>query len=147
MKENQLNGLLSQTKSVCSDSILSQIKVEMMFKIYETCIIPCLLYGSETWTLNSTEKQYLSKIQGNILRKILKIPESTPLLALFMDTGIYPIMNGVEKRQLVYLWKLVYQQDDSLSSNIFNCLTKYKSHENNWMKNINELLSKYGLID
>ena len=145
VKENQINAMLSQTFSVCSDSVLNQIKTELLFKVYETCMVPCLIYGCETWTLNKQEEQYMLKIQRNILRKILKVPESSPSSAVYLDTGIFPISFQVERRQLAYFWKLANSSDGSLCSDIFMCQMKYKSHKQNWANYISSLLLKYKL--
>ena len=42
--------------------------------IYETCVLPILLYGCETWLLDSSSLQALEKFQCEIGRRILKLP-------------------------------------------------------------------------
>ena len=41
--------------------------------VYKQCLLPILLYGSETWTLYSQEVKQLRTIQQRHLRSILKI--------------------------------------------------------------------------
>ena len=43
--------------------------------IYETCVLPILLYGCETWLLDSSCLQALEKFQCEIGRRILKLPK------------------------------------------------------------------------
>ncbi len=40
--------------------------------IYESCVIPILLYGSDTWLLDSTTIHQLDRFQNEIGRRILK---------------------------------------------------------------------------
>ena len=48
--------------------------------IFETCIIPVLLYGSETWLLDSTSLNTLESFQHEIGCRMLHVPSSTPNL-------------------------------------------------------------------
>ena len=86
-------------------------------------------------------------MQTCILRKILKLPISTATSALFLDTGIVPVLCLIERRQLSYLWRLDNLSDEILSCSVFNCQQKYRSFENNWFSHINELCSKFNLND
>ena len=54
--------------------------------IIESCILPVLLYGSETWVLNSSLLNLLESFQAELGRRILKLPKfasnTVPLLVL-----------------------------------------------------------------
>ena len=54
--------------------------------LIECCIIPVLMYGSESWVLNSTLLSKLESFQAELGKRILKLPNYTsntiPLLAL-----------------------------------------------------------------
>ena len=54
--------------------------------LIECCIIPVLMYGSESWILNSTLLVKLELFQVELDKRILKLPKYTsntiPLLAL-----------------------------------------------------------------
>ena len=49
--------------------------------IYETCVIPVLLYGCENWILTDANIVALESFQGEIGRRILKLSKSHSLLA------------------------------------------------------------------
>ena len=49
------------------------LTVETKLKVYNQCIIPLMLYGSETWTLYHHHIKLLRTIQQRHLRSILKI--------------------------------------------------------------------------
>ena len=42
-------------------------------KVYNQCLMPLLMYGSETWTLNYRQVRQLRTVQQRHLRRILKI--------------------------------------------------------------------------
>ncbi len=45
--------------------------------IYESCVIPLLLYGSDTWLLDSTTIHLLDRFQNEIGRRIVKLQKNT----------------------------------------------------------------------
>ena len=54
--------------------------------IVEHCVFPCLLFGAETWILNSTLLQKLESFQAELAKRILRLPtrtsNNTSLMAL-----------------------------------------------------------------
>ena len=42
--------------------------------IYDTCVLPILLYGCETWLLNTSSLSQLERFQAELGRRILKLP-------------------------------------------------------------------------
>ena len=49
--------------------------------IFDTCVIPVLLFGSENWILTDSQLDHLEAFQGEIGRRILKISKSHSTLA------------------------------------------------------------------
>ena len=45
--------------------------------IIEHCVLPCLLFGAETWILNSTLLQKLESFQAELAKRILRLPKCT----------------------------------------------------------------------
>ena len=41
-------------------------------KVYNQCLMPLLMYGNETWTLNNQQVRQLRTVQQRHLRRILK---------------------------------------------------------------------------
>ena len=84
-KEIQINGIIQSCVFASSNEVLAQIKMETLLKLYYSCVIPALLYGCETWILDSPEIKHLNRIQVNTLRKILKLLtyKNKPILTMF----------------------------------------------------------------
>ena len=56
-------------------------KVRVKLKLFETCLMPALLYGMEAWKkLSKAEIQNLEKIQGKALKRIFGLPITTPYI-------------------------------------------------------------------
>ena len=86
-------------------------------------MIPALLYGCETWILNSTEIKPLIRIQINTLRKILKLSTSTPVPTVCSEIGEIPVEFRFHEGHLLYFWKLVNKKDQA------NDVYRIQSHE------------------
>ena len=81
-----------------------------MLKLFETCLMPALLYGMEAWKKSSkAEIQHLEKIQGKTLKRIFNLPIATPHIGLIIETGVW----SAEQR-MNYSLLMLYQ-------NIINC--------------------------
>ena len=81
--------------------------MQTLLNLYKSCIIPALIYGYETWIPTTEDISKLIQMQLSAIRRILKIPTSTPLVSIYMETGELPIILECGKRQLTYLWVLL----------------------------------------
>ena len=87
--------------------------MESLFKLYQTVIVPAIIYSCERWIKCETNNSKLNKTQISVLRRILKLPKSTPLVSIYNETEISPLNLEYEKRQLMYLWTLLNKNDQS----------------------------------
>ena len=87
--------------------------MESLFKLYHVVIVPVIVYSSETWIKYETENSKLNQIQISVLRRILKLPISTSLVSIYIETGILLLNLECEKLQLMYLWPLLNKKDHS----------------------------------
>ena len=54
-----------------------RIILERNRSLVECCILPVLMYGSESWMLNSTLLSTLESFQAELGKRILKLPKFT----------------------------------------------------------------------
>ena len=90
--------------------------------IFETCIIPILLYGSETWLLDSSCIRALEKFQCEIGRRILKLSKFHANDVIRIALHWPSVATRVLLRKLSFLSKLLTNSNDILSSRIFTTL-------------------------
>ena len=90
--------------------------------ICETCVLPILLYGCETWLFDSSCLAFLDSFQCEIGCRILRLPKhhsgNAVCIALhwpYMSTRIF-------LRKVAFLSKLLRQNKDSLCCRIFTSL-------------------------
>ena len=100
-KKTNIQSILHVCIYTTKNEILSQIKTRTLIKLYQTTILPALLYECETWYINRKDIKELTDIQFTIIRTILKITISTLKPTLIGEIGEFPI--NIEKRKLMYL--------------------------------------------
>ena len=63
-------------------------EIRVQLKLYETCLIPALLYKLEVWgKIDKDEMNEIEKIQGRVLKRIFNVPILTLYLGLIMEKG------------------------------------------------------------
>ena len=118
--------------------------MQALLNLYKSCIIPALIYDCETWIPTTEDISKLTQIQLSVIRSILKIATSTPLVSIYMETGELPIILECEKRQLKYLW--VPLNSENQIKNILDIqLKEYKSNTGSLANNLLHLLQKHDI--
>ena len=118
--------------------------MESLFKLYYAVIVPVIVYSCETWIKCETDNIKLNQIQISVLRRILKLGISTPLVSIYIDTGILPLNLEYEKRQLVYLWTLLNKKDQSNDIAKMQ-LNEFSQNNNNLLNHITGLIKKLNI--
>ena len=61
----------------------------------------------------------LKHVEKNLLRRILGAPKSTPIPALYLETGTVPVQYIIKGKCLLYLHYLLNEPENSLLSKMF----------------------------
>ena len=90
--------------------------------IFEICVIPTLLYGCETWILDSGCLKALESFQCEIGRRILRLPKFYSNNAIRIGLHWPTVSTRILLRKLSFLAKLLCSKNDSISTRVFNSL-------------------------
>ena len=77
---------------------------KVSLKIYQSYIIPRLLYSMEVLNLNKTETKMLTDFHVNLLRRIQALPARTALPAVYLLLGALPLEAELHKKHLSLLY-------------------------------------------
>ena len=96
------------------------------FKLFEATVIPSLLHNAESWiSLNDNHIEELQKFQDKFIRKVLRLPDSTPKAILNWDVGLLPMKYRIAQKKLLFFNKLKLKNNDNLCKRVvFNELEK-----------------------
>ena len=135
--------MLNLSMAVSGQAPLNLVKLNILLQYHQRCIVPALLYGCQSWTQSNF--QQVEDIQYSCLRQYLKVPKTTPKLALLADTGSFHLMALVEKHQLMYLWNILHSEN-TLPHWVFNTqLTHFRENPTNWATHIKNVLNKHDI--
>ena len=100
-KECQVESIIQSCIFVSLDIVIANIQLESLFKLYHTVVVPAVVYSCETWIKCETGDSQLSQMQISVLRRILKLPISIPLVSIYIEIGMLLLNLECKKRQLV----------------------------------------------
>ena len=90
--------------------------------MYEVCIVPVCLYGSENWLLTDRLLDSLESFQSEVGEGILNLPKhhsnQCPLIALKWPSMRLRIL----KRKMIFLLRLMKLENSSISAKVFRSL-------------------------
>ena len=87
--------------------------------IFETCVIPVLLYGCDTWLLDSSTISLLEQFQYEIGRRILKVQKNTSGKVVRLCLNLPSMACRILIRKLTFLGKLLRADNSTISSTLF----------------------------
>ena len=79
--------------------------------IVETCILPILLYGVENWVLSPESVQMLESFQGEIAKRILRLPKWYSNTAAIIALGWNTLHSVCTIRKLKFLHRVMSNQE------------------------------------
>ncbi len=122
---------------LAGDTNFKNIEMETIWKLVETCILPIILYASETWNNTKEQTKELNQILDNIIKRILQTPTTTPRETLYMETGMLDIEHLAKQKQIMMKQRL-HQTASEMVKNVLKSNIK-----GNWkdrtLKTIKEL--------
>ena len=105
-------------------------EVRVKLKLFETCLMPALLYGMEAWKkLSKAEIQNVEKIQGKALKRIFSLPITTPYIGLIIETGVWPAEQRINYSSLMLYHNIINSSKDRLVKQIIQ-EKRAQNHQN-----------------
>ena len=126
--------------AVAEDREFKGIRMQCIWKLIETCIIPIITYACETWEPNKQEMKKLNQTLDKILRRVLMTPDATPRQALYIETGLLDIETIIDKKRLCMMARLKHNRSEMMNSVLNNPECK-------WMKKTKETMEKYNIFE
>ena len=134
---NTANEIIAQ----CKNDDMKGVAIDVGLKLMHSVLMPQLYYNCETWS-NIPDKMYhaLDDVCIKFLRRLPKLPKSTPKVGLLCETGVYRAREKINIAQALYLYKIEH------SSNV--TLRKVLQHQKDsglrcyWVYRVNEFLKE-----
>ena len=108
----QAKKALYAIKSYTTPS-LGKLHQNLALKLFDSLISPILMYGSEI-LYNGREQNDFEKIHLSYLKNMLGVRKQTPTLAIYGDTGHFPLLLKQQVQTLKYWARLIALPDNHI---------------------------------
>lgn len=121
--------------------------VNIMLLLYRSLFLSTILFNSQTWSnLRKKDIASLRTVQLKFLKRILGVPSSTANAFTYLELGVLPIEYEIEKRQLMFLHKILQLDQTDPVLQLFMEQRRFsEAGEKNWWTGVEPCLKKYGL--
>lgn len=116
---------------------------QLSLKMFDTYILPILEYNSELWT-KTKQVNEIERVQLGYLKHMLGVRKQTPTLAVYGETGRFPLHIRQQLRMINYWLKLEKLPNDTI---LKKCLIFQKSVYTNtsWFGKVRQILSNHNM--
>ena len=96
------NSSISTIMIILRDSVFGSLYFETALFMRESVLLSSMLLNGEAWVgLSKTNLEDLEKVDESFLQRILEVPGSTPIPALYLELGCIPIRFILMKKRII----------------------------------------------
>ncbi len=138
---NNCSRALYKIKNHCRK--LGQLPPYTALELFDSLIAPLIDYGSEIWYRDSIAKK-LETLHLRYLKRVLKVRQQTPTLAIYGELGRYPLNIRLQGNVLKYLHRVYSFPPDSVHGRIVKMLCRTKDQgKANWLSKAESVYSNF----
>ena len=121
--------------------------VSVMLLLYRALFLSTVLFNSSTWSnLRQKDLNSLKTLQLKFLKRIVGVASSTSNAFIYLELGVLPINFEIEKRQLMYLHRILQlESTDPVWKLFWELVRMNEAGEKNWWTGVRSALLKYSL--
>ena len=138
----KMQATTTHIHTIASSETLNKIETAVLLELHEKISITSLLSNSESWNLNKGEEDFVEKIEIQAIKDLFDLPLHTPTAAIIFTFGLLYTKQRIDKKQLIYLHKVLNKQDDQWTKRTLKILNEV---DIGWGKHIKSTLTSYDL--
>ena len=120
-------------------------EIRVKLKLYETCLMPALLYGLEAWEkIGKDEKNEIEKIRGRTLKRIFNLPISTSHTGLIMEIGTWPANQRIQCNKMMFYHNIMNSVYKRVARKILAEPSK-SNHKNTMISKVRKIAQEIGV--
>ena len=117
--EKKAVSVAREANKICCQHKVGKFEFEAKKLIYETQGVPAIYYNIEVWTnLRKSDIAKLKSIQGQLLKKLFGMPQSTSYWGLLYELDITPIIHQILYKKLMLFHNLMNSDDRRIAKKI-----------------------------
>lgn len=120
-----------------------QLPRSAFFKIFDTKVLPILLYGAEIWSV--TRQTAPETVHLYACKRYMCLPKRSTSAAVLGDCGRHPVYIAGIIRAIKYWLRLICLSDNRYVKKAYNMMfTLDQRGSSNWVTSVKTLLNNYG---
>ena len=131
--------------AVLSKSRKLHLPVDIQLQLFDSMVIPILLYGSEVTGFEKHD--ILERLCIQYYKIVLKVKKTTPNLMLYGELGRFPISVLIKSRMIGFWQRIVKGKQDKLSNKLYHILLEMHNRDlfhSKWLLYIKSILNDCG---
>ena len=139
------NGIISQLLTLLEKTSVGKHYFRIALLLRDSIFLSSILTNSEVWYgVTQSDIEELEILDKNLLRSIFKVPSSTPVAGLYLESGSIRIGTLIKARRINYLHYLLKLSRSEMLSNFFYTQWEH-SVKLDWTEQVKKDLSDFGL--
>ena len=120
-------------------------EIRVKLKLYETCLMPALLYGLDAWgKIDKDEMNEIEKIQVTALKRIFNVTISTSNIGLIMETGTWQVNQRIQYSVMMLYYNIMNSDHKRVARKIIAEQAK-NNHKNTMISKVKQIAQEIGL--
>ena len=136
-------GIITQNLNLLEMISFGQHYVEIALLLRESMFLNGILFNAEVWyALTKAEITEFENLDRLLLRRILKVPVSSPKESYYLELGLTPIGEIIKTRRIQYLHHLVTKDHNEMLYQFF--ITQWTNPtKGDWTEEVKENLVEF----
>ena len=137
-RKDQGEGALKKINRLTHHTQVGNQEVPLKIDLFKTVYLPTLLHNINAWgRLTEEEVGSLEQAQANALKRLMKVPNSTPSLGILNETGIWKVKYQLMYQRLMLFHNIINSHEERVVRKLINELLKHRIEES-WVEKIKE---------
>ena len=137
--------MIAKIKSMLENIYLGEHYFKTAFLLRESMFLNGVIYSSESWYgVTEEEISELEKLDNMLLRSIFEVPQSAPVVSLFLESGCVRVRNIIKARRVNFLHQLANLNKEEMEYKFFKCQWDHPSTQD-WTEQVRTDLMDLGL--
>lgn len=140
-----IENLIMKVKNMTAENKVGCLSTILKLELNEIVICPALHHNIQVWhSITKTELEKLESRQGQILKRLLNLPRTTPYYGILYETGIWTVEAKIIYKKLMLLHNFTHSDDKRLAKKI---IIEQETHHMKgcWMDSIRKEAAEYGI--
>ena len=143
-KQEKLDLMIINIKRESCESKIGKAALTVRIMLIEVTIAPTVLGNTETWhNITKQEQQAITRTHHRALTRTLNIPQTTPYMGIIAELDIWPFIEIVWYKKLMWFHRLMNSDDTRLAK--LKLMDQIKQQDG-WYSEVKEYAEKNAIV-